>query len=344
MFLTGFDAKTMNTLWVDKNLRMHGLLQAYSRTNRILNSIKDCGNIVCFRNLEDATNESFALFGDKNASGVILMRPFRDYYNGFEDENGKHVDGYIELVDKLRERFALPMDPAIYTDEDKKDFVRLFGGILKVGNILSTFDEFTEERQLISPFDKQDYLTWYNNLHDELRSDKNGQKERIEDDLVFEMELVKQIQINIPYILSLVKEYHEKNCKDKEIIVRIQNAIGSSPDLRDKKDLIMQFIDRMTPTKGDVEDQWDEYVKEAREKELTTIIKEERLKESETRDFVSKAFEDGYITTTGIAITKVLPPIPLFGGGGNREAKKETVIGKLKSFFDKFWDISFGKL
>lgn len=344
MFLTGFDAKTMNTLWVDKNLRMHGLLQAYSRTNRILNSIKDCGNIVCFRNLEGATNESFALFGDKNASGVILMRPFRDYYNGFEDENGKHVDGYIELVDKLRERFALPMDPAIYTDEDKKDFVRLFGGILKVGNILSTFDEFTEERQLISPFDKQDYLTWYNNLHDELRSDKNGQKECIEDDLVFEMELVKQIQINIPYILSLVKEYHEQNCKDKEIIVRIQNAIGSSPDLRDKKDLIMQFIDRMTPTKGDVEDQWDEYVKEAREKELATIIKEERLKESETRDFVSKAFEDGYITTTGVAITKVLPPIPLFGGGGNREAKKETVIGKLKSFFDKFWDISFGKI
>ena len=340
MFLTGFDAKTLNTLWVDKNLRMHGLLQAYSRTNRILNSIKDCGNIVCFRNLEEATNESFSLFGDKDAGGLILMRPFRDYYYGYEDEKGKHVFGYKEIVDMLLERFPLPMNPQDYDDDQKRDFVRTFGGILKLNNLLSSFDEFTEDMRIISPFDTQDYLTWYNDLHDELRPRDGGQKDSIEDDLVFEIELVKQIQINIPYILSLIEEYHKDNCKDKEIIAKIQKAIGSSPDMRDKKELIMQFIDRMTPSRGDIEEQWDEYVNEEKERELAEIIQEEKLKDTETRKFMNQAFEDGYVTTTGVAITKVLPPMPLFGkGNASREQKKETVLGKLKAFFDKYFNI-----
>lgn len=340
MFLTGFDAKTLNTLWVDKNLRMHGLLQAYSRTNRILNSIKDCGNIVCFRNLEEATNESFSLFGDKDAGGLILMRPFRDYYYGYEDEKGKHVFGYKEIVDMLLERFPLPMNPQDYDDDQKRDFVRTFGGILKLNNLLSSFDEFTEDMRIISPFDTQDYLTWYNDLHDELRPRDGGQKDSIEDDLVFEIELVKQIQINIPYILSLIEEYHKDNCKDKEIIAKIQKAIGSSPDMRDKKELIMQFIDRMTPSRGDIEEQWDEYVNEEKERELAEIIQEEKLKDTETRKFMNQAFEDGYVTTTGVAITKVLPPMPLFGkGNASREQKKETVLGKLKAFFEKYFNI-----
>ena len=340
MFLTGFDAKTLNTLWVDKNLRMHGLLQAYSRTNRILNSIKDCGNIVCFRNLEEATNESFSLFGDKDAGGLILMRPFRDYYYGYEDEKGKHVFGYKEIVDMLLERFPLPMNPKDYDDDQKRDFVRTFGGILKLNNLLSSFDEFTEDMRIISPFDTQDYLTWYNDLHDELRPRDGGQKDSIEDDLVFEIELVKQIQINIPYILSLIEEYHKDNCKDKEIIAKIQKAIGSSPDMRDKKELIMQFIDRMTPSRGDIEEQWDEYVNEEKERELAEIIQEEKLKDTVTRKFMNQAFEDGYVTTTGVAITKVLPPMPLFGkGNASREQKKETVLGKLKAFFEKYFNI-----
>ena len=340
MFLTGFDAKTLNTLWVDKNLRMHGLLQAYSRTNRILNSIKDCGNIVCFRNLEEATNESFSLFGDKDAGGLILMRPFRDYYYGYEDEKGKHVFGYKEIVDMLLERFPLPMNPQDYDDDQKRDFVRTFGGILKLNNLLSSFDEFTEDMRIISPFDTQDYLTWYNDLHDELRPRDGGQKDSIEDDLVFEIELVKQIQINIPYILSLIEEYHKDNCKDKEIIAKIQKAIGSSPDMRDKKELIMQFIDRMTPSRGDIEEQWDEYVNEEKEKELAEIIQEEKLKDTETRKFMNQAFEDGYVTTTGVAITKVLPPMPIFGkGNASREQKKEIVLGKLKAFFEKYFNI-----
>ena len=337
MFLTGFDAKTLNTLWVDKNLKMHGLLQAYSRTNRILNSIKDCGNIVCFRNLEDATNDSFALFGDKDAAGVILMRPFDDDYYGYEDEKGKHVFGYREIAQMLLEKFPLPINPMNYTDEQKREFVKLFGGLLKMQNLLSAFDEFTDDKQIVSDFDRQDYQTWYINLHDELRP-KKGEKESIEDDLIFEMELVKQIQINIPFILQLITKYHEKNCQDKTIIAQIQKAIGSSPDLRDKRQLIMAFIEMMTPkADGNVVDDWDEYVELQRDAELSNIIREEGLKAKETRAFMNQSLADGYVTTTGVAITKVLPPMPVFGkGAGNREQKKRTVLEKLTAFFNKY--------
>ena len=344
MFLTGFDAKTLNTLWVDKNLKMHGLLQAYSRTNRILNSIKDCGNIVCFRNLEEATNESFALFGDKDAAGLVLMRPFRDYYYGYEDEKGKHVHGYKEIVDALLERFSLPINPANFTLEQKKDFVRLFGSFLKMQNLLSAFDEFTPEMKVISEFDRQDYTTLYNNLHDELRKPQGGDKESIEDDLIFEMELVKQIQINIPYILQLVREYHDKNCQDKTIIAKIQKAIDSSPDLRDKKKLIMDFIDKMTPSsgsgQGEINDEWNEYVEQQKQQELQAIIAEENLRPEETKKFIAQSFADGFVTTTGVAITKVLPPMPVFGSGKmNREEKKKTVLEKLNAFFTKYFNI-----
>lgn len=350
MFLTGFDAKTLNTLWVDKNLKMHGLLQAYSRTNRILNSIKDCGNIVCFRNLEDATNESFSLFGDKDACGVVLMRPFNDYYYGYEDDKGKHVLGYKEIVDAIMEKYKLPLNPMEFNEEQKKEFVRLFGGYLKLRNLLSAFDEFTPEMQVISDFDRQDYSTWYNNLHDELRPKNETEKDSIEDDLIFEMELIKQIQINIPYILQLVKEYHEKNCKDKTILAKIQNAIGSSPDMRDKLDLIMAFIDRMTPssdtpltsdtTSDDINDDWNNFVDQERQRELDAIIAEEKLRPEETRKFIEQSFSDGYVTTTGLAITKVLPPMPIFGGGANnREEKKNTVLEKLTAFFNKYFNV-----
>ncbi|MBR5082033.1 MAG: type I restriction endonuclease subunit R [Bacteroidales bacterium] len=344
MFLTGFDAKTLNTLWVDKNLRMHGLLQAYSRTNRILNSIKDCGNIVCFRNLEDNTNESFALFGDKDAAGLVLMRPFEDYYYGYTDEKGKHVSGYKEIIDELLAKYALPINPMNFTLEEKKEFVKLFGGVLKMQNLLSAFDEFTDDKVIISPFDTQDYLTWYNDLHEELRQESGGEKEHIEDDLVFEMELVNKIQIDIPYILHLVKQYHDENCQDKTIIAKIQKAIGSSPDLRNKRDLIMQFIERMTPKKGnDIPDEWNEYVSEQCRKELDDIIDEEHLRPKETKKFMDQAFDDGYVTTTGVAITKVLPPMPVFGGGAaNREAKKNTVLEKLQSFFSRFFGLFDG--
>lgn len=352
MFLTGFDAKTLNTLWVDKNLRMHGLLQAYSRTNRILNSIKDCGNIVCFRNLEKATNDSLALFGDTGAKGIAIMRPFKDYYEGYVDEKGKKHVGYMEIVADLLEQFALPLNPLNFSLEEKKQFVRLFGAFLKMQNLLSVFDEFTDEKRGISEYDTQDYLSWYIDLRGELThtgGGDGGPKDDIVDDLVFETELVKQIQIDIPYILQLIREYQGKNGEDKTIIVKIQKAVDSSPDLRDKKELIMKFIERMTPTPGqildeqeDVYDEWSQYVREEKEKELNAIIEEENLKPEETRKFVKQAFADGYVTTTGVAITKVLPPMPIFGGKGNREEKKNTVLEKLSAFFNRFVSIANG--
>lgn len=243
MFLTGFDATTLNTLWVDKNLRMHGLLQAYSRTNRILNSIKAFGNIVCFRNLEKATNDAIALFGNKDACGLVLMKTYEEYYKGYEDDKGHHVKGYEELVELLRK---FKPGAVIASEEEKKEFVRIFGALLRVLNILQAFDQFAGN-ELISERDMQDYLGMYNDIYQAV---KNGDhdKEEIKEDLVFEMELVKQVEINIDYILALVKKYKDQNSKDRELTLQdIDRAIKSSPQMRDKKELIDAFIKSITP-------------------------------------------------------------------------------------------------
>lgn len=347
MFLTGFDAKTLNTLWVDKNLKMHGLLQAYSRTNRILNAVKDCGNIVCFRNLEEQTNECFQLFGDKDAGGVILMRPFDDYYYGYDDKDGKHHDGYKFIASQLKLDFPTIAIPHIVGEQLKHDFVRRFGRYLKMYNLLTTFDEFNpdEEEELndirvISEGERQDYLSWYYDLYEEYHPKKPTDKVNIVDDLEFEIELVKQVQIDITYILMLVQKYHDSNCKDKEIVEKIRKEISASPDMRDKKELIEAFIERMTPEgNGDVYADWKEYVEEQRNEELDAIIKAERLKADATRDFMNRAFEDGFVNENGTAVTKILPPMPLFGGGGKRAETKSRVIVLLKEYLNKYIDI-----
>lgn len=341
MFLTGFDAKTLNTLWVDKNLKMHGLLQAYSRTNRILNSIKNCGNIVNFRNLEEETNKSLALFGDKDASGVVILRPFADYYYGFdsEDKNGiKHNPGYNEIVDELLEKFE-PTEAffANLDDEQKKDFVRLFGAFLKMQNLLSVFDEFTDDKKVIKIGQVQDFLSIYQGIREELKPEKKGDDTNINDDLVFEMELVKQIQVSIAYILELVKEYHDGNCADKEIRVKIAKAVKSSPDLRDKIELIQNFIDRMTASKGDVFDEWDKYVAEQKENELKAIIAEYNLKEAETREYLAQSESDGYISASGLGLAKVLPPMNPFSP--QRGEIKAKVFDALEGLFNKYYEI-----
>ncbi|MBQ8241273.1 MAG: type I restriction endonuclease subunit R [Bacteroides sp.] len=340
MFLTGFDAKTLNTLWVDKNLKMHGLLQAFSRTNRILNAVKDCGNVVCFRNLEQQVKDCFALFGDENASGLITMRPFEDYYNGYEDEKGVHQLGYKEIEEILLEKFGLDTIGQIRTLEEKKEFVRLFSALLKLRNLLTSFDEFGEVKLTLNDYQIQDYTSWYIDLRDEFKHQPGGEKEKVNDDVVFEIELVKQVQIGIEYILALVAEYHQSNCQDKEVVVKIQKAIAASPDLRNKKDLIEQFIERMTPTDSDnVMENWDKYVAEQRATDLQRIIDEEKLKPAETQAFISHAFEEGQLSTIGTSITKILPPMPLFGGGGKRTQKKRTVIEKLQIFFQKYFEL-----
>lgn len=346
MFLTGFDAKTLNTLWVDKNLKMHGLLQAYSRTNRILNTVKDCGNIVCFRNLVKQTNDSFAIFGDRDAGGIVIMRPFNDYYYGYTDADGVEHIGYKQLVERLFERFPVEQIKNIESEAEQKEFIRQFGAILRAQNLLSAFDQFNPETeaeretiQLMPEGMRQDYLSWYNGLHESMSRDSKG-KEKIIDDVVFEMELVKQIQINIDYILELVRKYHDSLCKDKEVVLRIQRSIDASPDLRNKRDLIMAFIARMTPADSDdIYVEWTEFIHEQKEQELQTIIREENLNEQETRHFVERAFHDGFVNEMGTAVTKILPPMPLFEVGDKRQITKERVLERIKAFFLRFFNI-----
>lgn len=340
MFLTGFDATTLNTLWADKNLRMHGLLQAYSRTNRILNSIKTFGNIVCFRNLEQATNESIARFGDKEAGGVVLLKTFNEYYYGYTDERGKANPGYKDLVEQLLQDY--PIGQRIIGEDAEKRFIRLYGSILKATNILATFDQFAGQ-EILAPRDVQDYYSLYIDLYDKYRRHAEGDAVNVNDDIVFEMELIKQVEINIDYILYLIAQLHGNHAEDKEIRLSIQKAVNSSPDLRNKKDLIEDFIDQLTPEK-DVNDDWHKFVKEQQKRQLDEIISDENLKRHETYEFVSQSFRNGEIEETGTGITRILPPIPLFPKNkeNDRGKKKKNVIAKLKTFFERFFDVSGG--
>lgn len=337
MFLTGFDAKTLNTLWVDKNLKLHGLLQAYSRTNRILNAVKNCGNIVCFRNLEEATNQSLAIFGDENASGLVLMKTFEEYYrSGYEDERGNRHASYLELINMLLDTFPVEGLANIMDEEEKKRFIRLMGEILRLRNILASFDDFTPEAKKVGEMQWQDYLGWYNNFYEEFRpASHDKEKEDISDDLVFEMELVKQVQININYILTLVQKYHDTNCEDKEIVACIRKLIDASPDMRDKRELIEMFIGRINPESGeDVGSEWEQYIEEEKREQLDAIIEEEHLKPQETHAFMRRAFTDGYVTETGTGIVQILPPSnPFMPESGE---KKQTVIDKLKAYLQRF--------
>ena len=338
MFLTGFDATTLNTLWVDKNLRLHGLLQAYSRTNRILNTVKTFGNIICFRNLEKATNESIALFGDKEAGGVVLLKTYDEYYNGYK-KGDKDIPGYADLVYDLQEKF--PVGEQIIGEQNQKEFIKLYSAILKVKNILSTFDEFSGN-EILSERDVQDYHSMYINLYNDFRGKSKGDNENVNDDIVFEMELIKQVEINIDYILALIKKYHEGHLKDKEIVISISKAIDSSVELRNKKELIEQFIDSLTPSTN-VDDDWHSFVDAKKVEELDQIINDENLDKEETYKFITNAFRDGYVQSTGTALSKVLPPVSRFTPTGDRTKKRESVLEKLSSFFNKFWDISGGR-
>ena len=336
MFLTGFDATTLNTLWVDKNLKMHGLIQAFSRTNRILNAIKTFGNIVCFRNLQKRVDSAISLFGDKNAGGIVLLNSFKDYYYGYESVDGKQIPGYVDMIEDLNEKFPLS-EPQIIGEQNQKDFISLFGAILHMRNLLSSFDEFVG-KELITERDLQDYLGRYQDLRDEWkRKREQGESADIIDDIVFEIELIKQIEINIDYILMLVKKYHDTHCEDKEMLITINKAIDASPELRSKKALIETFIAGINEV-DDIMAEWHDYVVERREEDLENIIKEEKLKPEETRKFLENAFRDGEIKTAGTDIDKLMPPVSRFGGG-KRAEKKQGVISKLKTFFEKYFGI-----
>lgn len=334
MFLTGFDATTLNTLFVDKNLKQHGLIQAFSRTNRILNSVKTFGNIVCFRDLQQATDDAIALFGDKDASSIVVLKDFWSYYNGYNNKDGKHCYGYSELVDQLKSEF--PEGRPVLGEDAEKRFVALFGSLLKSINILSTFDQY-EGREELSDRQLQDYQSHYLDLRDKWRRRKPGDKENINDDLIFETELIRQVEINIDYILLLVQKYHDTNCTDKEILVNISKAIGSSLQLRSKKELIESFISSVNAG-TDVDRGWREYVQRRKAEDLNEIIESEHLKPEETEKFIESSFRDGQVRTTGTDIDKILPPMSRFGGG-NRQEKKRSVIEKIQSFFERYFGL-----
>ena len=333
MFLTGFDATTLNTLWVDKNLKYHGLLQAFSRTNRILNSVKTFGNIVCFRNLEEETNNAIALFGDKEAGSVVLLKNFESYYNGY-DENGKHFDGYVELIDKLNTLF--PLGVSFEGEKAEKEFIMLYGAILRMKNILSTFDNF-EGKEILSERNFQDYRSEYIDLYQKYKSKSNEKKENINDDVVFEIELVKQVEINIDYILMLVKKYQQEGNQNKEIVVTIEKAVNSSMNLRSKMELIRNFLSRIN-AQTEVDGDWKKFVDEQRENELAVIINEEKLKVEETHKFIDNSFRDGVLKTTGTDIDVIMPAVSRFGGG-NRAEKKKRVIDRLMAYYEKYVEL-----
>ena len=335
MFLTGFDATTLNTLFVDKNLKQHGLIQAFSRTNRILNSVKTFGNIVCFRDLQQATDDAIALFGDKDASSIVVLKDFLSYYDGYDTEKGKHCYGYKELVEQLQDEF--PEGQTILGEDAERRFVALFGSLLKSINILSTFDQF-EGQQIITDRQLQDYQSNYLDLQEKWRRRRPGDKENINDDLVFETELIRQVEINIDYILLLVQKYHDSNCTNKEILVNISKAVGSSIQLRSKKELIENFIGSVNAD-TDVEKSWKDFVEQRKGEDLKEIIDSEHLKPQETRAFIKNSFRDGQVRTTGTDIDKILPPMSRFGGSDNRQEKKKTVVEKLQAFFERYFGL-----
>lgn len=323
MFLTGFDATTLNTLWVDKNLKAHGLIQAYSRTNRILNSVKTYGNIVSFRNLEDATNDALALFGNKDAKGIVLLQPYAEYYSEYQSK-----------IVELQKRF--PQGQPIVGESAQKDYIKLFGDILRLKNILTSFDDF-DGNEILAQRDFQDYQSDYLNLYADFRTAAKAEKENINDDVVFEIELIKQVEINVDYILMLVEQYLQKKGtgEDKEVRASIERSINASPSLRNKKDLIEQFVDAVT-TNGKVDAQWKAFMTTKLTEELDRIITEENLNAQATRDFVTDAFRDGAIQTTGTAITKVMPPASRFTEDNLHASKKQIVTQKLLDFFERY--------
>lgn len=329
MFLTGFDAACVNTLWVDKNLRMHGLLQAFSRTNRILNSVKSFGNIVCFRNLEENTNESLALFGNKDVHNVALIKSFDEYNNQ-----------YIDLVKKLKDNY--PLGKTILKEEEQKKFINLYVDILKLINILNSFDEFNLD-EILTAREKQDYQSIYLNLYDVFINKKIQEKEDINDDIIFEIELIKQIEVNIDYILKLIKNHfcnNKQNNKKEILLDDIDKAIDSSIELRNKKELICKFIYHLS-VNANVDDEWNNWVKENIKKDLDNIIEQEKLNKEKAYKFMEDSFNNRVVKDIGTDINEIMPKIPRFNNkdGKNRSQVKKNILEKLKKFLDKYLNI-----
>lgn len=374
MFLTGFDAPCLNTLFVDKNLRYHGLIQAFSRTNRIYGSTKTFGNIVCFRDLEQATIDAITLFGNQNTRSVILEHPFGDYLDGYHDDaTGKDFKGYAEVVSELRERFPDPV--SIETDADKFAFVKLFGEYLRLDNTLQNYDEYTALRELqtlpsddleaqaalqakydlsdeamerlrsqevISERDDQDYRSVYNDIRDWIRhgrEPKEQEESQLDwDQITFEVDLLKSQEINLDYILELVFEYNKRHGDKEQLIAEIRRIIRSSIEHRAKEELMVSFIQQLD-LKG-LTDQatlladFYHYAQECQRRELATLIAEEDLQEEAAKRYIQHSLLRGYASENGTDLHKTLPKMGILNP--NYLPKKSRVLERIRAFVDKY--------
>ncbi|EDP6924263.1 type I restriction endonuclease subunit R [Campylobacter upsaliensis] len=330
MFLTGFDATTLNTLYVDKSLRYHGLLQAYSRTNRILNSIKSFGNIIAFRDLQKNTDDALALFSDENAKGIVFLRSLEEYLHGYTDEKGQKHKGYNELTKELTDKFPLEsFRQATLKTSDKKHFLALFGELLKLRNILEIFDNFSDP---LNERDKQDYQSHYISTYEELRKDKDDKESNL-DEVEFEVELLAQVEVSIEYILELIAKYHKDQATNYEPILKL---LDSSLSLRSKKELFLRFIDSLH-TQSNVEKDFSTYIKTHKNNALQDIINTLNLDPKKTKEFMQDSFERGELRDYGRAFDEILPPSPLFGKGAEQTHKvRKQALEKLQAFFELF--------
>ncbi|WRC70962.1 HsdR family type I site-specific deoxyribonuclease [Helicobacter pylori] len=337
MFLTGFDATRLNTLWVDKNLKHHGLIQAFSRANRILDSVKTHGNIVCFRDLEQDLNDALMLFGNKDAKSIALLRKYEDYLKGYTDNN-KEYEGYERLIERLLREF--PLKEPIISESQKKDFIKLFGKILKLENILNSFENFKKD-DYINPRDFQDYQSKYLDFYDEMRPEKGRDKEEINDDLIFEIELIKQVEVNIDYILNLIEEFaKEHDLEIQGVKTKMEPIINSSIELRNKKDLIMDFIDKYNKDQ-EVHAYFQDYIHQKREEEFQKLIEENRLNEEKAYSFMQHAFKGGEISFSGTEFPKIIKEKPSrFDKSSRYQEVKEKVAASLSRFFHRFCDLT----
>ena len=330
MFLTGFDSKILNTLFVDKNLKQHGLIQAFSRTNRILNSVKAYGNIICFRDLKKEVDEAISLFGDKDASNIVLLKSY-DYYH----------NKYKENIEPLKKEYKLPCNNMQYNCETfKKRFVNLFSSILRLQNILKSFNEF-DEHDMLSEVEMQDYLSLYNDLYREYKNNNRTEKEDVSNDIIFEMELVRQIVVNVDYILALVAKLQKENhkCKKINIIDDIMRAINSNPELKPKKELIERFIEQINNTE-DIYIAWVKFKNEEKNREFEQIVHEENLHIQETKELVTKMFRVGNCIITDAELSNIIKPMRRFGAGSinARMQRKHHINDRLTNFFMKYYD------
>ncbi|NVJ85787.1 MAG: type I restriction endonuclease subunit R [Algoriphagus sp.] len=374
MFLTGFDAPTMNTLFVDKNLRYHGLMQAFSRTNRIYDATKTFGNIITFRDLEKATVDAITLFGDSNTKNVVLEKSYKEYLEGFTDIlTGEARRGYVEVVKELNEKFPNPED--IATEKDKKDFVKLFGEYLRVENILQNYDEFTKLKALqtidindpealeafkedhfvtdedISAMRKielpaeriiQDYRSTYNDIRDWLRREKSGKEPEEStidwDDVIFEIDLLKSQEINLDYILELIFEHNKKNKDKASLIEEIRRVIRASIGNRAKESLVVDFINATEldsiQDKASIIDAFFTYAQEQQKSEATELIKGENLNEEAAKRYISASLRREYASENGTELNALLPKMSPLNP--QYLTKKQSVFQKISSFVDKF--------